>query len=478
VLPVPSNAHWLPLSSLLQAPFILLLGPTAFASALPMVVVGALAAPLTYAIARDAGARPEVRWGASLLAAAPAAGTVFMSQPENFALIEVIVAAALWLAARGLKGRPWAFALSGLFVGLASLARNDGFLVGAAIGLLFAWDRGRAMLGHQPARLPWRAAFGCLALYLLVMGPWYLRQLDVFGSLSPTSASGYALWIRTIAEWNSITADPSFARWGAQGAATIVQHQALGLVAAVGQFVVIVCSVVLVPFLLVGAWLRRRSLDFRPWLLYTAFAFAGAAVIYPLHVPGGAFIHSAIGLAPHAYILALEGVVALVAWLAARRRGWEIRTASPLFVGSVVTFVLATALLYALPVQRGWDAVRQPRLALAAELDRRGVGRDERLLSIDAAGLKYFTGRGGVVTPGDPVDTIEAVARAYRIRWLVLERTDIVPSLAPVLRGERRPGWIGPSAFEVAARDGGVPALALYPVCVDFSDTRCVGAGS
>ena len=34
ILPVPSNAHWLPLSSFLQVPFILLLGPTAFASAL------------------------------------------------------------------------------------------------------------------------------------------------------------------------------------------------------------------------------------------------------------------------------------------------------------------------------------------------------------------------------------------------------------------------------------------------------------
>ena len=41
--------------------------------------------------------------------------------------------------------------------------------------------------------------------------------------------------------------------------------------------------------------------------------FAGATLIFPLHVPGGAFIHSAVGMAPHAYILALEGVAALVA---------------------------------------------------------------------------------------------------------------------------------------------------------------------
>ena len=39
VLPIPSNAHWLPLSSFLQVPFIAVLGPTAWASALPMALV-------------------------------------------------------------------------------------------------------------------------------------------------------------------------------------------------------------------------------------------------------------------------------------------------------------------------------------------------------------------------------------------------------------------------------------------------------
>jgi hypothetical protein len=51
VLPIPSNAHWLPLDSFLQAPFISLLGPTALASAIPGILIGALVAPLTWLIA-------------------------------------------------------------------------------------------------------------------------------------------------------------------------------------------------------------------------------------------------------------------------------------------------------------------------------------------------------------------------------------------------------------------------------------------
>jgi hypothetical protein len=475
VLPVASNAHWLPLSSFLQVPFIAALGPTAWASALPLAIVGSLTAPLTWFIATDAGTRNDVRLGAALLAAVPAAGTVFMPQPENFAILQPLVAATLWLTARGLKGQPVAYMLAGLLAGLASLARNDGFILGAAVGLVFAWDRLRVLRssGRLEARLPWRAAFGCLALYLVVMAPWYARQLMTFGSISPTSSSGYALWIRTIDEWNSITAQPSLSTFLAQGAGSIVESRVLGLFGAVGQFAVIICSIVLLPLVIVGAWLRRRSIDFGPWFLYAGLVFLGAMLLYPLHVPGGAFIHSAVGLESHAYILALEGVVACVSWIASRRPRWNRDAAAQVFIAATVAFTIATAFLYALPVHRNWDATRQPRVALARELDALGVADDERLLTIDAAGYKYFTNRGGVVTPNDSIADIESVARAYKTRWLVLERDDIALALAPVLRGESRPSWIGPRAFAVLASDGGTPRLALYPVCVEASDARC-----
>ena len=189
-LPIPSNAHWLPLASFIQAPFIVLFGPNAFASALPLVLIGATAAPLTWAIARDAGATPLVQVAAGVLAAIPAAGTVFMAQPENFAIFQPLVAATLWLAARGLRGDVRSYVLAGLLVGIASLARNDAFLLGAAVGLVFVIDRWRAWRQQRPAHLPLVAAVGCFALYLLVVGPWFARQLLEFGSISPTSSTG------------------------------------------------------------------------------------------------------------------------------------------------------------------------------------------------------------------------------------------------------------------------------------------------
>jgi Dolichyl-phosphate-mannose-protein mannosyltransferase len=486
VLPIPSNAHWLPLDSFIQAPFISVLGPTALASALPGILIGSLVAPLTWLIARDAGARPLVCVSAGVISAIPGAATVFMAQPENFAILHPLVAATLWLTARGLKGDGRSFVVAGLLAGLATLARNDGILLAGAIGLVWVADRVRAWRGRRASRswsrvederpaIPFVAALGAAALFLLVMGPWWVRQLAVFGSISPTSSTGVALWIRDISEWNSITANPSLANFLAQGWAAIIGSRLDGLTAAIGNFAVMIASVVLLPFLIVGALARRHSRDFGPWFVYTFIAFAGATFLYPLHVPGGAFIHTAIGLAPHAAILSMEGVLIFVGWVSRRRRTWQVGPAGTIFVWSIVALVIGSAVIFTRPVQAGWDEVRQPRMALAAELDRMGIPRDDRILSIDAGGIKYWTGHPGVVTPDDPIEVIESVARAYGTRWLVVERADAARALAPVLGGAR-PAWIGAPVFTVPAADGGLPRLALFPVCTIAGDTRCGGA--
>ena len=102
-----------------------------------------------------------------------------------------------------------------------------------------------------------------------------------------------------------------------------------------------------------------------------------------------------------------------------------------------------------------------------------GVPRTDRLLSIDAAGMKYWTGRPGVVTPDDPIEVIESVAKAYETRWLVLERDDAARALGPVLDGSR-PDWIGPPAWVYPPNAQGHDVqLALYPLCVGSDTAAC-----
>jgi 4-amino-4-deoxy-L-arabinose transferase-like glycosyltransferase len=460
-LPIPSNAHWMPMASLVQLPFIALLGPTPWASALPFALIGSIAAPLTWAIARDARARSIVAIGAGILVAVPVLSLVYMVQPDNFALYQPLVIAALWAGARGLRGSPRAFALVGLFAGLATLSRNDGLLVLGALGLAFLWDRGRTWRGGvtTPA-IPIGAALVCVSLFVLVMAPWWLRQLTVFGSISPSSVSGKVFFIRDISEWNSITTPATLDHLLGMGSGPFLASRLAGLGAAVMIYVTLVAGFVLAPFMIIGAWARRRSLDFGPFFLYTGLLFAFSTIVSAVHVPGGTFIHSAVALAPHSYILALEGIGVAVAWVAARRRAWDATVATRAFTGAALVFALGAAIVGTIFVHGGWSDSREKFQAVGAALEQAGAAADDRVMSIDASGTKYWTGLGGVVLVNDPLETVEAVARAYGIRWLVLDRDDSVESVAPILDGQTRPPWLGEPVLSV----GDPVRLAIYPV--------------
>ena len=484
-LPIPSNAHWMPLASIVQLPTMWLLGPTLLASAIPFLLIGALAAPLTWLIAREMGAGNNVALAAGVAVAIPAAATIYMAQPDNFSLYQPLGVAAMWLAARGLRGHRGSFALACLAVGLATLARNDGVLLGAAVGLAFVWDRWRSWRskGGRVPNIPWRYAFACLGLFLVVMAPWYLRQLAVFGSFSPSSTSGRILLIANYEQLNSVTSDTSLGAFLGQGIGPLVTSRVLGLVSAIQIYSVLACSAVLVPFAIVAAWARRRSIDFGPFFLYAGLLFAASALLFAVHVPYGTFLHSAVALVPFTFILGMEGVVIVVTWIARHRRGWEEERAARMFLIAAVGTVILNAAVFTVVVNKAWNSERDGLISAGQAIDAAGARTSDLVLSADPGGVEYFTGRGGVMTPEDSLDVIHHVADVYGVRWLVLQRSQIVASMAPVLESKGRPTWIGAPIYVLpydgpksgdAAADA-APAMAVYPVCTTPSDTRCLG---
>ncbi len=485
-LPIPSNAHWMPLASMVQVPFLAVFGDVAWASAAPFALIGSLAAPLTWAIARDAGARSWVQVGAGILVAVPLLSAVYLVQPDNFSLYQPLVAGSLWLGARGLKGSGRAFAGAGLLAGLATLSRNDGLLVLAALGLAFAWDRWRAWrsAGARPPAISFPAAMACVALFVLVMAPWWARQLAVFGSLSPSTASGKVLYIRDISEWNSITTPATLEHLLGMGLGPLIGTRVGGLASALMIYTTLVAGFVLAPFMVVGGWARRRSLDFGPFFVFAGLLFAFSALVSAVHVPGGTFIHSAIALAPHSYILALEGIAVAVAWVARRRPAWDAEGAARFFGAAAIGFAVLCTVAGSLVVHANWAKRADRFRAVAAALDAAGAPTSDRVMSIDASGTRYWTGRGGVVLVNDPIDTVEQVARAYGIRWLVLDSADTVAAAGPILDDDERPAWIGPpidagpmSTTDASPGDGRL-TVAVYPVCLEPADVRCAATAA
>ncbi|HSK93792.1 MAG TPA: glycosyltransferase family 39 protein, partial [Candidatus Angelobacter sp.] len=385
-LPIPAFGHWMPLATIVQLPFLAVFGPVAWASAAPFALIGALAAPLTWAIAREAGARPAVAVAAGLLTAIPALSTAFMAQPDNFSLFQPLVAGALWMTARGLKGSGRSFVLGGLLAGLATLSRTDGLLILGVLVLAVIWDRVR---GRRA--IPWAAVGSAAAAFVFVMAPWWLRQLAEFGTLSPAMASGKVLFIREIGEWDSVATRATLEHLLGMGVGPLVASRIGGFLAAVLIFSTLVGGLILAPFMVLGALARRRSVDFGPFLVYALVLFAFSAIVSAVHVPGGTFIHSAVALAPHGYVLALEGIAIAVTWLVSRRRTTDADRAVRRTFAAVLGVLAAGAGLSAASVHGSWAAQRDDYRAVDAALDTAGAPETDRVMSIDAAGTRYWT---------------------------------------------------------------------------------------
>ena len=401
-----------------------------------------------------------------------------MVQPDNFSLYQPLVAGSLWLAARGLRGSTRSFVLAGLLAGLATLSRNDGVLVLAVLGATFLWDRlrkWRAAGGHppRPPRISWAAAIGCVVLFALAVGPWYVRQLAVFGSLVAVDGVGpRPVHPRHRASGTASRSPPRSTTCSGMGIGPLLMTRLGGLVAAITIFSVLVGVLLFAPFMVVGGWRRRWSIDFGPFLAYAILLFGFSAIVSAIHVPGGTFIHSAVALAPHGYVLALEGIVAFVAWIATRRRHWDAPSAARVFIGGAVAFGVIASLVGVSAVHASWANKRSavPGGRRGARRGRR-AGRRDRVMAIDASGVRYWTGHPGVVL-------VERSAR-HRRAGRATPTTSAGSSWSPTTASSP----CARSCSTTSGRRGSAPILctrrptsALYPVCTDPADTRCATA--
>ena len=491
-LPIPSNAHWMPLAALVQVPFIWLLGPTPLASGLPFWLASAAVAPLTWSIGRDAGVEPWLAASAGLLVAIPGALAPYLGQPDNFAIFMLLGASALWLCARGMRGDRRSFALGGVVVGLAVLSRTDGILLGLPFALAAIHDLARAPRG---SRIGWLPTVACVLGFLLVVTPWFWRQLDVFGSLTPSASSGRILWISEYRELFSVTSEATPASFLEQGLGGILWSRLGGLAIALVILATLPLLFLLTPLLVAGVWSRRADPSFIPWMVYAVALLAFTAIVSAVHVPYGTFIHSAVALVPHAYLLALVGLAGVVRWIAARRPSWDGRRAVRNITAMVVGAVVLGSAGAALVTTGAWKRERDGRTGVLAALASLGAPGD-RVMSPDPGAYRYHGGWSGIVTPDDPLPVVEAALGRYGVRWLALEADHITEALVPVLTGEVRPAWLSPPVVlmaDVADSDTGtrtdtgtdtddpgapadgdaVPRAALYAVCLARPDARC-----
>ena len=455
MLPVPSNRHWMPLTAILSAGSMSLIGATRFAAELPHAILGALLVPATGWIGWWLWSSRRVALFAGVLALFAGPMLVYVPMVDSFALFGVAGAAAIAASIRATApgaGGGWLI-VSGVAVGLATLTRVDGVLL--AVAPAIAWLARRGMG-------PWRvegpaigigwAAAGAAAC-ALVLAPWLARQVAEFGSALP-SAGGRLLWIASYNEQFSITGDPTLGSYLASGPAVVVGARLDTLVQLLGRTSVVLGGAFIVPFLF-GLWRERRRPELAPFIVYWVVLFAAMVLVFTFHAPAGAWYHSAWAWLPFAIPLAVANGLPLLDALGRRapmlRRPRNVRfLAGAALVGAVVLSLIGSASLAA-----GWRRDSAKVAAAAAYLSVHASASDV-VMYVDPPSLNLLTANPAVAPPFEQPAVVGEVARAYDVRWLVVERaTGAARDVLDLWEGA---AWLGDApAFE----DGDIRIFAV-----------------
>lgn len=413
-LPVPSHGHWMPLTSIVAAAGIWafegILG-TWRAAQLPFVLLSTALVPVTYLVSRELWPSRGVAVAAALLAVLAGPFLVYYPQVNNIAVFGVAGAAAVWCSIRAVRssGRAgWWLIAAGMCAGLAGLTRIDGLLL--LVAPVVAW-----WVRRPRPSVAW--VVGALAAFALVMAPWWLRNLDVFGSAFP-SAGGHTLWITTYNQQFSIAADPDPGSYLAWGLPNIIGSKLATWAELFGRVAVLLGGLFVLP-LAWGLWAERRRAELAPFLAYFAVVFVAMGLVFTFHAPKGAFYHSAGAWLPFALPLA---VASLPGAATAAARWWPFlrRPATHRFlvvaglVGAAVLSIVGSAVVF---VQ--WSSAHD-RLASAATFLRMTAAPGDRVMAYDPAALHAAVPLQGVAPPFDPFAVIDEVVDTYDVRWVVV----------------------------------------------------------
>ncbi len=416
-LPVPSNGHWMPLTSIVAGGAMVLFGPTWHSGQIPMVVLSTLLVPLTYLIGWELWRSRTVALVGALLAIVPGPLLIMYPTIDNFAVFGTCGALALYSAVHAVYSpRPgWWIVLSGALAGLATLARIDGVLLVLAPATAWALTAEEGAF-WAPRRLAWGAASA--VAFVAVMTPWLLRDLSVFGSILP-STGGHTLWISSYNEQFSIGHAVNAGTYLASGLGNIAGSKAFAALELVARLAVLMGGIFIV-FFVAGSWTGWRRPELRPFLVYFWVMFAVMALVFTFHAPKGAFYHSSTAWLPFALPMSVAAIPAFGRWAG---RWWRIlaRPATHRFLaaaglaGAVVLSGVGSAALY-----RGWDEARVQDVAAASFFEETGHTHDV-VMSSEPASLYYFSGNPGVAASFDPYPVIEQIIRAYDVRWIYVQ---------------------------------------------------------
>ncbi len=412
----PSNEYWMPLPSLVLAPFFAVFGSSFQLAQVIGAFVGALLVPLTWLAAR-AAYRPQGSWrGLAFFAALLVAVNpllVYQSVTvDSSVYFSLLGAAALLVAAlpatteqSGQRAALCALA-AGLLAGLAYLARSDGLYL-VLLLLLWVW-----WTAPRDRRLPHAVAMAVGAG--VVIAPWLLRNELTFGAPFPTPAQILAL----VPDYPTLFHYGPSAFWDGLAAPGLGEQIALrwqGL--SHNLYVLLVQS--LFPIAIFGL-LGFRYLRSAPVAmlggLFGLMLLLVSALAFPVLTMHGVFYHAVGAFIPFLTVLSAYGLFRVGQFLGDRMFKEPLFMGVALCMGGLVlvSVQLALAATTAAELHRN---LRQDMDFAQGWLTEAGA---VAVMSNQPYSLHYETGLPTIALPaGDPPAVAQLAAQRYGVGYVV-----------------------------------------------------------
>jgi len=433
-LPHPSHSYWMPLASIIAAFGMWLTGQHDFYSArLPFILLAGLVPPLTSLLAYRLTERRELALLSGLLAAFPTYQAPFIATTSNFVIYNLLGAIFfIGLSGDSRKG----FFCAGLSVGLMNLARSDG-LLWLPLGFLAILLYSIGVHGMQIRHWAWffvSTAFFVLFGYLLIMLPWFIRNLSEFGTLMAPGGLR-AIFLVAYADTFAYPASVlTFERWLDSGWAAIIDVRVSAFWTNLGTSLAAQGGIVLWPFVLFAAWRLRRDFRIQVGVFAWLVLFMVMTIIFPFAGPRGSFYHAGASLLPLGWALAPVGLDFIV--VEARRRNWFTPQAQRVF--RVMLFAIISALTIVLinirVINGDWDSSDHAFRQVEFHLQAVGANPQDIVMVTNPPGYYIASGRAAVVSPASELSFVFQSARVYKIRYLILQSHSIPERLVPFLK--------------------------------------------
>jgi hypothetical protein len=430
-IPHPSHNYWMPLASMIAALGMWLTGQTAYAAArLPFILIAGCIPPITAALAYKFSERRELAITSGILAIFAVYNAPFVGVTDNFSpfmlfggLYFLIIT---YLLSNPQLSRNWFFL--GVLAGLMSLARNDGLLwLGITFLMGLTLNVRVSLLFTRHSLLITRNLVISLLGFLLIMFPWYARNLSVYGSLLAPGGSR-ALWLDNYDQTFMYPASQlTMQSFLALGWKEIISDRLWALGNNLQSGFAAHGEIILFPFILIGIikyWNDPRvKLGTLAWLIL----FAVMTLLFPFAGARGSFFHAGAALQPLWWTLAPLGLEATVA--AARKRGWFNDYAQVVFrsVLVLITLFLTVYVVWLRIFSLGWGEGESLYPKIEQALIQDGAREGERVVVRNPVGYYIASGRSAIVIPYGGEEAILAVAKQFDAHYLILEPKAILP---------------------------------------------------